>query len=103
MNLSIQQLSDESAISASHISRIERGIRNPSPQTLKRLSEPLKVDYVTLLKLSNQLDNPKNECLDIEKALDESKTWIFEGNEVPHSLKMKIHQLLIDFFHSEPI
>jgi transcriptional regulator with XRE-family HTH domain len=96
MNLSIQQLSKESGISASHISRIERGIRKPSPQTLEKLATPLKVDYITLLKIANLLDNPNNKCVDLEQILLQ-KTCIFREKQVPTHVKEKILALLKEY------
>ncbi|WCK57727.1 helix-turn-helix domain-containing protein (plasmid) [Aneurinibacillus sp. Ricciae_BoGa-3] len=98
MKLSIQQLSKESGISASHISRMERRLRNPSSQTLQQLSTPLGVDYITLLKVANLLDNPNSNCVNLEHILT-NETCIFHEKEIPLPVKEKILSLLAEYVH----
>lgn len=59
-NLSVNQLSLYSGVSSSHISRIERGLKKPSPEILKKISAVLKVPYEEFLKVSGYIDNPQN-------------------------------------------
>jgi len=47
--LSLSQLADMSGVSVTHLSRIERGQRSPSPRTLQRIAEPLGFDLKELL------------------------------------------------------
>lgn len=47
--LSIRKLEELSGVSNSYISQIEKGERNPSPEVLKKLAEPLEVDYLKLM------------------------------------------------------
>jgi len=54
--LSINQLALYSNVSAAHISRIERGLREPSPEILKKISEVLKVPYEELMKVAGYLE-----------------------------------------------
>lgn len=54
--LSINQLALYSKVSAAHISRIERGLREPSPEILKKISEALKVPYEELMKVAGYLE-----------------------------------------------
>lgn len=85
--LSIQRLSRESGVSASHISRIESCKRKPSPQTLEKLSIPLKVDYITLLDFANLIQNPSTkDGLDIENLLLNEKC-MFRGKELTNDTK----------------
>lgn len=93
MKLSIQQLSQESGISASHISRMERGVRNPSPQTLEKLAVPLHVDYLTLLKVADLLESPQSNYVDLGKVLL-NDMCVFDGKEVPVVIKNKVLALL---------
>lgn len=93
MKLSIQQLSKESGISASHISRMERGVRNPSPQTLEKLASPLNVEYITLLKVADLLEKPQSHCTDLEKVLLH-EICIFKEREISSDLKQQILDLL---------
>ncbi|PLS19710.1 hypothetical protein CVD28_04670 [Bacillus sp. M6-12] len=93
MKLSIQQLSKESGISASHISRMERGVRHPSPLTLEKLAIPLHVEYVTLLKVANLLESPQSNCVDLEKVLSED-ICIYQDKQISETVKQKIIELL---------
>lgn len=93
MKLSIQQLSQESGISASHISRMERGVRNPSPQTLEKLAVPLHVEYLTLLKVADLLESPQSNCVDLKKVLL-NDICIFDDKEIPLVVKNKMLALL---------
>jgi transcriptional regulator with XRE-family HTH domain len=93
MKLSIQQLSKESGISASHISRMERGVRSPSPQTLEKLAIPLHVEYVTLLKVANLLESRQSNISDLEKVLL-NDICIYHEREISSDVKEKILDLL---------
>ncbi len=59
-NLSINQLALYSGVSAAHISRVERGLRVPSPEILKKFSEALRVSYEELMKITGYLNNDNN-------------------------------------------
>lgn len=48
-NLSINSLAEVSSISASHISRIESGYRQPTPETLRKFSNVFPIKYIDLL------------------------------------------------------
>lgn len=67
-NMTLSYLEQKSGVSNSHISRIERGLREPSPETLKKLAKPLGVSYKKLLKVAGYLDDdePNNK---IKKAI----------------------------------
>lgn len=69
-NMTLTYLEKKSGVSNSHISRIERGLREPSPDTLKKLSGPLGVNYKEMLKVAGYLDNeePKEK---IKKAISD--------------------------------
>ena len=54
--LSINQLALYSDVSAAHISRIERGLREPSPDILKKIAEALKISYENLMTVAGYLD-----------------------------------------------
>lgn len=55
-DLSINQLALYSDVSAAHISRIERGLRDPSPDILKKISGALKVPYEELMVQAGYLN-----------------------------------------------
>ena len=60
--LSLSQLADMSGVSVTHLSRIEKGLRSPSPRTLQRIAEPLDFDLNELLILAGHL-SPKPSIL----------------------------------------
>ena len=47
-NLSLRRLADRAGVSNPYLSQIERGIRNPSAEILKRLSRALEISAETL-------------------------------------------------------
>ena len=87
-NLSIQQLSLLSGVSASHISRIEGNKRNPSSQILEKLSEPLGISYLKLLQIANLLDSGDFEYVDLESILL-NKKCVVNGTELSKTQKNK--------------
>ena len=54
-NMTLESLQEKSGVSNSHISRIERGLREPSPDTLKKLSTALGADYADLMDIAGYL------------------------------------------------
>ena len=87
-NLSIQQLSLLSGVSASYISRIESGKRNPSPQILEKLSEPLGIPHFKLLQIADLLDSGDFEYVDLESILL-NKKCVVNGTELSKAQKNK--------------
>jgi len=59
--LTINQLALYSKVSSAHISRIERGLRKPSPEILKRFSQALKIPYTELLAIAGYIYSEKDE------------------------------------------
>jgi transcriptional regulator with XRE-family HTH domain len=69
--LSIRQLALYSEVSAGYLSQIESGARGiPSPEVIKKLHKPLKVNYEELMKAAGHLDgsesSPEEDELDKE-------------------------------------
>ncbi|HHW56795.1 MAG TPA: helix-turn-helix transcriptional regulator [Clostridia bacterium] len=62
-NLSLNQLALYSGVSAAHLSRIERGFREPSPEVLRKISTALKVPYEELMKVAGYLDGEPSGTL----------------------------------------
>lgn len=58
--LSINQLALYSSVSAAHISRIERGLREPTPHVLKKISKALKIPYEELMETAGYLDSQES-------------------------------------------
>lgn len=69
--LTINQLALYSKVSSAHISRIERGLRKPSPEILKRFSQALKIPYNELLAIAGYIYNEKYEILNVNESIDE--------------------------------
>ncbi|WP_153124610.1 helix-turn-helix domain-containing protein [Peribacillus tepidiphilus] len=58
--LTLNQVALYSEISAAQLSRIETGKRGvPKPNTIKKISEALKVDYDELMKVAGYIDDDK--------------------------------------------
>ncbi|HEY8435515.1 MAG TPA: helix-turn-helix domain-containing protein [Haloplasmataceae bacterium] len=67
---SINQLALYSGVSAAHISRVERGLRDiPSPEFLKKLASGLKVPYEDLMEAAGYLDDSRECKLDNDSSL----------------------------------
>lgn len=59
--LTLNQVALYSEISAAQLSRIETGKRGvPKPNTIKKISDALKVDYDELMKVAGYLDDTKS-------------------------------------------
>lgn len=91
--LSIQELSKLSGVSASHISRIERCNRKPSPQTLEKLAPHLNVTYMKLLEVANLVHKTTSETVHMEEILKHPHL-VFEGSTVSEQVKKQISLLL---------
>lgn len=74
--LSIQELSKRSGVSASHISRIERANRKPSPETLEKLAPHLNIEYTTLLEAANLLERKEKQVIHLEDVLSHPKLFL---------------------------
>lgn len=60
--LSINQLALNSGVSAAHISRIERGLRDvPHPDFIKKLARGLNVSYEELMGVAGYIDDRESE------------------------------------------
>lgn len=73
--LSLTQLSLESGVSPTHLSRIELGKRFPSGRTLRKLAEPLGFSEIELLKLAGFLSRDDSDH-QIERLKREIKRGI---------------------------
>ncbi|MFF2531554.1 helix-turn-helix domain-containing protein [Brevibacillus sp. NPDC058079] len=84
--LSIQVLSKMSGVSASHISRIERANRRPSPETLEKLAPYLQIEYVKLLEVANLLEKKEKQVIHLEDVLNHPKLF-FKGQIIDDQLR----------------
>jgi transcriptional regulator with XRE-family HTH domain len=57
VQLTLQQLSDMSGVSPSHLGRIERGQRFPSAHILRKIAQPLSFDEDELFTLAGYLSS----------------------------------------------
>ena len=60
--LNLEELSQKTGVSASHIARIERGDRFPSARVLTKMSYSLGFEPAELLSLAGYLPTPNNIC-----------------------------------------
>ena len=60
--LTLQQLSEMSGVSASHLGRIERGERFPSAHILRKIAKPLGIAEAELLTLGGYLSAQPSEA-----------------------------------------
>jgi len=93
--LSINQLALYSGVSAAHISRIERGLRDPSPEILKKISQALKVPYEDLMKIAGYLDQEGNSLLskEIEFVAKAKEQYGYRGKKQAEELLENIRAL----------
>lgn len=56
ISLSLNQLSKLSDVSLAHLSRVEKGQRQPSSRILQRIAEPLRFDLYELLIMAGYLN-----------------------------------------------
>ena len=55
ISLTLRELAEKSGVSASHLTRIEKGNRSPSAHVLKNIAQPLVFDESELLALAGYL------------------------------------------------
>lgn len=68
LELTLRELADKSGVSASHLSRIEKGERFPSGHILRKLAKPLKLDESLLMTIAGYLPESSEEH--VYKGLD---------------------------------
>lgn len=56
-----RSLSVSAGLSNATIARIENGEQEPKPETLRRLSEPLKIPYERLMREAGYLDSEDSQ------------------------------------------
>jgi transcriptional regulator with XRE-family HTH domain len=59
--LTIREISEKSGVSASHLSRIEKGNRFPSASVLRRIAEPLGYEELDLMMEAGYLSPLKSD------------------------------------------
>ena len=87
-NLSLRRLADSAGISNPYLSQIERGIRKPSAEILKRLSRALEISANTLYTRAGLIDEE-----------NESPT-VFEAIAADESLSEAHKKVLLDMYRA---
>lgn len=77
-DLSINQLALYSDVSSAHISRIERGLREPSPEILKKIADALNTSYEKMMTVAGYLESDKKD----------DKEW-WEKDEEPSEIELE--------------
>lgn len=100
-NLSLRRLAERAGVSNPYLSQIERGIRNPSAEILKRLSRALEISAETLYSKAGLIEDgretptvveaiesdrnltprQKQVVLDLYRALVDASSAAVETNE----------------------
>lgn len=87
-NLSLRRLADRSGVSNPYLSQIERGIRKPSAEILKRLSRALEISAETLYTRAGLIE---------EGA---SAPTVVEAVEADRDLSPRQKQVLLDLYRA---
>ncbi len=87
-NLSLRRLAENAGISNPYLSQIERGIRKPSAEILKRLSRALEISANTLYARAGLIDEGV-----------EAPSF-FEAIEADENLDTSQKQLLLDMYRN---
>jgi transcriptional regulator with XRE-family HTH domain len=75
-NISVYKLSQMSGVSETHIRDLERGVRNPSFDTLNRLAEPMGISLSELFNDSDDLtflNKEERELVDCFRLLPKDR------------------------------
>ena len=67
--LSLRQLAEQTGISNSYLSQIERGLRKPSAEVLQQLAKALRVSAETLYVRAGILDPAEHPATSVEMAV----------------------------------
>ena len=91
-NLTLLQLQEKSGVSNSHISRIERGLREPSPETLKKISSPLGIPYEMLLEKAGYLEKRNKDKIKSALSDDQELADFWDKLKEREDLKLLFKQ-----------
>lgn len=87
-NLSLRRLADRAGISNPYLSQIERGIRKPSAEILKRLSRALQISAETLYSRAGLIEEGPN------------RPTVVEAIEADMMLTPRQKQVLLDLYRT---
>lgn len=78
-----EQLAERMGLSVNYVSRIERGLENPTLETLLGLAEALKVELGDLFTFEQEEPDPKRLRQLLTRLLDEAK-----GDQLKQAVKV---------------
>lgn len=87
-NLSLRRLADRSGVSNPYLSQIERGIRHPSAEILKRLSRALEISAETLYTRAGLIEEGP------------AAPSVVEAVEADRALTPRQKQVLLDLYRA---
>jgi transcriptional regulator with XRE-family HTH domain len=87
-NLSLRRLADRAGISNPYLSQIERGLRKPSAEILKRLSRALSISAETLYTRAGLIEEGRNRPV------------VVEAIESDTALSPRQKQVLLDLYRT---
>jgi transcriptional regulator with XRE-family HTH domain len=67
LGLTLKNIADQSGVSISHLARIEKGERYPSPNVLRKIAKPLSIDEKELFNLAGYMPLEESKEADLEK------------------------------------
>ena len=68
--ISLEELSFKAGLNAAHLGQIERGLRNPTIETLERIATALDVSFYDLVCSSEALPRGQSETSEIRRKID---------------------------------
>ena len=68
--ISLEELSFKAGLNAAHLGQIERGLRNPTIETLEQIATALEVSFYELISSSEVLPRRQSETNDIRRKID---------------------------------
>nr|WP_295949875.1 helix-turn-helix transcriptional regulator [uncultured Agathobaculum sp.] len=68
--ISLEELSFKAGLNAAHLGQIERGLRNPTIETLERIATALDVSFYELVCSSEALPRGQSETSEIRRKID---------------------------------
>lgn len=87
-NLSLRRLAERAGISNPYLSQIERGVRKPSAEILKRLSRALSISAETLYTRAGLIEEGRNRPV------------VVEAIEADAALSPRQKQVLLDLYRT---
>ena len=71
--ISLEELSFKADLNAAHLGQIERGLRNPTIETLNRIATALDISFYELIGSVEEVPQKQPETNEIKRKIDEQK------------------------------